>query len=121
MRKLYLTRQRALACFGTAYHCILGKSKEEHLEWVRQQPRKDLMQYHGPESVRNGETVCLELGEEASSLFVIAYLEQRELMTRTLPIPAGDEDLWISVITNFDGNRRLSLQLAPGGAAGEDL
>ena len=40
MRKLYLTRQRALACFGTAYHCILGKSQEEHLEWVRQQPRK---------------------------------------------------------------------------------
>ena len=115
MRKLYVTRKRALACFGLAYHCILGKSKEEHLSWVEEQSRQVLMQSHGPTAIRNGETLCLELGEGQSSLFVIAYLEQRNLMTQIIPIPAGDKDLWVSVITEFDGNRRISMKLIPGG------
>jgi len=116
MRKLYVTRKRALACFGLAYHCILGTSREEHLAWVKEQNREELMQDPGQAPVRNGETICLELGKEASSLFVIAYLEQRELMTQIIPIPAGTEDLWVSVVTDFDGNRRLSMRLVPGGS-----
>ncbi len=114
MRKLYIKRQRALACFGLCYHAIVGVSQETHLAWVRQQPREELLRYHGPESLRNGETIALDIGEAESSVFVVAYLQQRELMTRLLPIPPGTEDLLCTVVTNYDGNRRLSLELVPG-------
>ena len=114
MRKLYVKRQRALACFGISYHCVLGRSLEEHLKWVETQDRDTLMQSHGPGSMRNGETVCLEIGAGPGSLFVIAYLEQRVLTTRLLPIPPGPEDLLCTVVTRYDGNRRLSLELVPG-------
>ena len=114
MRRLYVKRQRALACFGTTYHCILGQSPEAHLRWVQEQDRTELMQAHGSNALRNGETICLELDEGANSLFVIAYLEQRELMTQAVPIPPGTEDLLCTVVTEYDGYRRLSLRLVPG-------
>ena len=114
MRKLYVKRQRALACFSVTYHCILGQSQEDHLRWVREQSRPELMRSREPGGMRNGETICLELGEGPSSIFVIAYLEQRDLMTRLLPIPAGTEDLLCTVVTQYDGNRRLALELVPG-------
>ena len=114
MRKLYVKRQRALACFGIAYHCILDRSREEHLKWVERQDREELMQYRGPESMRNGETICLDLGEGPGSIFVVAYPEHGVLSTRELPIPPGTEDLLCTVVTRFDGNRRLSLELVPG-------
>ena len=114
MRKLYVKRQRALACFGTAYHCVLGQSPEEHLRWAANQDRKDLMRYTGPGSLANGQTICLELDEGPTTIFVAAYLENRDLTTPVLPIPSGDQDLLCTVVTNYDGNRRLSLELVPG-------
>ena len=114
MRKLYVKRQRALACFGLAYHCVLNQSQAEHLKWVKDQDREDLMHLRGPGSMRNGETVCLELDEGPGSIFVAAYPEHGVLMTREIPIPPGREDLLCTVVTNYDGNRKLSLELVPG-------
>ena len=111
MRKLLISRQRALACFGTAYHCILGQSIEDHERWASEQNRNELMTGHDRNSIRNGETIVLEIPEEATTMFVIAYLEQRNLISQLLDIPAGHDDLHYAVITNFDGNRRLSLEL----------
>ena len=116
MRKLYVTRQRALACFGLLYHCVLGTSREDHLAWTENQNREELMCDIGHNAVRNGETICLELGEEATSLFVIAYLEKRNLITQTVSIPAGTDDLRVSIVTDYDGNRKLSIILIPDGS-----
>jgi len=114
MRKLYVKRQRALACFGTAYHCILGQSREEHIRWAEQQDRKTLMQREDPSALLNGETVCLEMEDAPSSLLVAAYLENRILTTQLVPIPAGTGNLLCTVVTHFDGARRLYLELVPG-------
>ena len=111
MRKLIVSRQRALACFGTAYHCIIGQSIEAHQQWASEQDRDVLMTSHAQNSIRNGETIMMEIPEDATTMFIIAYLEQRNLTTQKLTIPAGQTDLHYVVITNFDGNRRLSLEL----------
>ena len=52
MRKLYVKRQRALACFSVTYHCILGQSQEDHLRWVREQSRPELMRSREPGGMR---------------------------------------------------------------------
>ena len=115
MRNLYITRKRALACFGVLYHCILGASQEEHLAWVETQNREELMCDIGNNAIRNGETICVEIGEQETSLFVIAYLEKRNLMTQTVLIPEGTEDLRACIVTDYDGNRKLAMHVVPGG------
>ena len=111
MRHLYLKRERALACFAIAYHCVIGQSIENHRLWLQNQDRHALMAAHDPNSVRNGETICIELNEAPSSLFVVAYQEHGELTTQELAIPAGSEDLYFLVSTVYDGNRQLYLEL----------
>ena len=111
MRHLYLKRQRALACFAIAYHCVLGQSIEDHRLWLQNQDRSGLLSAHGPNSLRNGETIRIELDEAPSSLFVIAYQERGELVTQEVAIPAGSEDLCYVVSTVYDGNRQLYLEL----------
>ena len=113
MRKLYVTRERALACFALTYHCVIGQTVEEHLRWAEEQDREELMLRHGPGSLRNGETVCLALDEGPGSLFVIAYQEHGTLTTECVALPAGPDDLRYTVKTRFDGDRRLTLTLEP--------
>lgn len=111
MRKLYIRRERALACFAIPYHCVIGQPMEEHLRWAETQDRRALMMSH-ENAMRSGETICLTLDDEPSSLFVIAYQERGALITEELPVPAGTEDLFFVVSTQFDGNRRLCLELS---------
>ena len=111
MRNVYIKREKALACFGILYHCILGQEPQEHLLWAESQDRPSLMtQEEG--SLRNGGTCCLSLGNEATSLFVIAYLEHGQRMTNPLILPAGTEDLFCTVKTLFNGASELSLELS---------
>ncbi len=111
MRKLYLKRERALACFALPYHCVIGQTIEAHMRWAETQDPQALMLSLGPDTVQNGETLCFSLGEEFSSIFVIAYQQHGALVTEELPIPPGRSDLYFVVRTPFDGNRRLSLEL----------
>ena len=112
MRKLYIKRERALACFAIPYHCVVGQSREEHLRWVAEQDRAELMMLHGPGTMKNGETICMEMDENPSSLFVIAYQEHGELTTQEIAIPAGSSNLAYTVKTQYDGSRRLALELS---------
>ena len=112
MRNLYLKRERALACFAIPYHCVIGQTREEHLRWAETRDRPALMTSR-VNAVRSGETICVPLEEEPSSLFVIAYQERGALTTEELPLPAGSDDLYYVVTTQYDGHRRLSLELAP--------
>ncbi len=112
MRKLYIRRERALACFAIPYHCVVDEPMAEHLRRIETLDRRTLMLSHDENTVRNGETICLAHDETAGSLFVIAYREHDVLATETLPIPAGDGDLRFTVTTQYDGDRRLSLSLS---------
>lgn len=111
MRKLYVKRERTLACFALTYHCVLGQTVEEHLAWAETRDRAALMLDRGRGALRNGETVCLEIGEEAVLLFVIAYQERGALTTEAVTLPAGDRELRYTVTTEFDGDHRLALRL----------
>ena len=111
MRKLHIHRVRTLACFGLAFHCILGQPKETHLSWVETQDPQALMTSHGPGSIRNGETIELEIPETETTLFVIAYLEKGTMSTKEVTIPAGAEDAYFAVMADFDGYRKLSMVL----------
>lgn len=113
MRNLYIKRERALACFALPYHCVLGQDIESHLSWVRTQDRDALMTLRIPGSMRNGETCCLSIDEKESSIFVIAYLAHGELVTESLPIPAGTKDLHYTVETRYNGDNQLFIVLLP--------
>jgi hypothetical protein len=39
MRKLYIKRERVLACFGINYRCIVGENVQDHLAWAAAQDR----------------------------------------------------------------------------------
>ncbi len=111
MRKLHVERIRALACFGIGYHCIIGETSEAHLKWASEQDRAGLMQQIDDRTLLNGGKICVEIPEEETTLFVVAYREKSELTTETAVIPAGDEDVYYEVETAYDGNRRLALKL----------
>ena len=111
MRNLYIKRERALACFALAYRCVIGRSKEEYLQWLQTQDRSALMTAQDAYSIKNGGTICVELDEEPTTLFVIACQEHGALMTPVAAIPPGREDLYFVVLTVYDGNRKLCLDL----------
>ena len=112
MRKLYVKRERALACFGINYRCVIGENAQNHLEWAADQDRKALMMTVDDKTLRNGSLVCLEIDEEKTTLFVIAYREHSELISNTVKIPAGKMDLSYIVQTVYDGDKRLALNLS---------
>ena len=112
MRKLYIKRERALACFGINYRCIVGENVQDHLAWAAAQDREGLMMTVDEKTLRNGGTVCLEIGEEKTTLFVIAYREHSELVSNTVKIPAGKMNLHYTVQTIYDGDKRLALRLS---------
>lgn len=111
MRHLILRRERALACFATPYDCVLNRDREEFLAWLEGQELQTLMMQGVGTPVRNGETITLEIGEEAGGFFVAAYLEKRALVTEAAEIPAGDQDVRYVVRTQYDGFRRLGIVL----------
>lgn len=111
MRHLILRRERALACFATPYDCVLNRDREEFLAWLEGEQLQSLMVQGVGTPVRNGETVTLDIGEEAAAFFVAAYLEKRALVTEAAEIPAGDQDVRYVVRTQYDGFRRLGITL----------
>ena len=82
MRKLYIKRQRALFCFGTAYHAVLNQSMEDHFQWAEQQDRQWLMTFLDERALGNGAVIALEIGEAAGTVFVAAYLEAKILNSK---------------------------------------
>ena len=87
MRHLTVYRERALACFATAYYCVLGRDRSSFLEWLEGQDLRTLMLRGEGVPLRNGETIALEIGEEETTLFVAAYLENHSLVTNQVVIP----------------------------------
>ena len=113
MRRLVIHRERALACFAMKYHCIVGRERERFLEELSKQgPGVHLWDGDEP-TLQNGQTIGIVIGEEPVSFFVVACLDGWDLATEEVTIPAGEGDVYFTVRTDFDGDKRLSLQLIP--------
>ena len=113
MRKLVIHRERALACFAMKYHCIVGRERESFLAQLGEQgPGIHLWDGDEP-TLQNGQTLSLQIGEEAVSFFVVACLDGRDLATEEVNIPVGEEDVYYTVRTDFDGDKRLGIHLLP--------
>lgn len=114
MRKLIVHRERALACFAMKYHCVVGRDREAFLRELASEEKSVHLWGETDRALKNGQTISLEVGEGATTLFVVACLDGRDMATEELAIPPGGEDRAFTVVTDYDGNRRLAIRLVPG-------
>ncbi len=108
MRRLIIHRQRALACFGVPYYCVPG----DDIGAVLSMPSG--MTPDGV-AVANGQTVTILIDEAQPGRFFAAMKNgSRCLVTQPVTIPNGTEDVSFTIITDFDGLRRLQLRIVEG-------
>lgn len=112
MRNLIIHRERALAAFALSYHIHVNRDREEHLRELdgMSDPR---LEAHGDYALRNGQTLKLPMEETGGSFFVGIYTQEKNHVSLPVPVPAGSEDVAFRIITDFDGNKRLSFRIAP--------
>mgnify|MGYP004603669243 CR=1 FL=1 len=104
MRRLIVHRQRALACFAMTYYCLPGHVR----------PLIDGAETGDVPALRSGETAAMEIGEAPFEFFAVACLEGRNLVMDTCAVPAGTEDVRYTIVTDFDGYKKLQVRLEPG-------
>lgn len=112
MGRLILQRQRALGAFALKYHCFFGRDRETFMRILEETPLSDRTQLPSDCTLRNGERVTVELGEQGSCFFVAVYLESRNIVTPVVVVPPGDSEYTIE--TDFDRYLGLSLRIVPG-------
>lgn len=112
MRTLTLYRERALAGFALRYFCMLGRDRTKFIESLRQleDPRANGT---GDVALRNGERIKLEIDETETNIFAVVYLESRCIVTPSIPIPAGTEDLGFQLDTGFDQYLGMTVTVRP--------
>lgn len=114
MRKLIVHRERALACFAMKYHCVVDRDREEFLRALAEEEGSIHLWDEGDHALKNGQTISIELGEGRCTFFVVACLDGRDMATETVVIGPGGEDVYFTVVTDYDGNRRLAIRVEPG-------
>lgn len=112
MGRLVVHRQRALGAFALKYHCFFGKDREAFMKVLEETPLVDRPQLPSDCTLKNGERVTVELGEQGSCFFVAVYLESRTIVTPTVEVLPGDSAYTIE--TDFDRYLGLSLRVVPG-------
>ncbi len=112
MRRLIVHRQRALACFAMTYYCLPGHVRPL-IDGAETGAVPALCREHGV-PLRSGESAAVEIGEEPFEFFAVACLDGRNLVMDTCAIPAGTEDVRYTIVTDFDGYKRLQVRLEPG-------
>lgn len=113
MRKLILHRQKALACFAMKYHCIVNQDKECFLRELAALDQPVHLIDETDFALRNGETIALPLSEDGCRFFVVACLNGWDLPTNEIVVEPGTDDVFYTVVTDFDGNRRLRIYVEP--------
>jgi hypothetical protein len=109
MRRLIVHRQRALACFAMTYYCLPGHVRPL-IDGAETGAVPALCREHGV-PLRSGESAAVEIGEEPFEFFAVACLDGRNLVMDTCTIPAGTEDVRYTIVTDFDGYKRLQVRL----------
>ena len=112
MRNLIIHRERALAAFALSYHIHVNRDREEHLRALEAMadPR---LEARGDYALKNGQTLKIPMDESGGSFFVGIYTQEKNHVSLPVPVPPGHEDAAFRIITDFDGNKRLSFRLAP--------
>ncbi len=107
MRYLTVRRERALACFAMKYACILDRDQEQFIE---ENAQRTLEEGLGDwPTLRNGESIRIAITADETTFFSALQTEHKLMVTPVVTIEAGEEDAEILVQTEFDGNRKLSL------------
>ena len=111
MGQLTLLRRRALGAFALKYHCFFGCDRDTFMKVLEKTPMELRPQLPSDCTLKNGERVTVELGEQGTCFFVAVYLESRTIVTPSVEVPPGDFTYVIE--TDFDKYRGLSLRLEP--------
>ena len=112
MRNLIIHRERALAAFALSYHIHVNRDREQHLRDLENlaDPR---LEARGDYALRNGQTLKIPMDESGGSFFVGIYTQEKNHVSLPVPVPPGSGDAAFRIITDFDGNKRLSFRVAP--------
>lgn len=113
MRQLIVHRERALACFAMKYHCIVNRDREEFLAQLREDTQSVHLWNEREYALSNGQTISIPIEDHGCRFFVVACLDGRDLATEEAAVDTGCEDVSFIVRTEYDGNRKLGIRLAP--------
>ena len=114
MRHLIIHRQRALMGFGLSYFCILDETRERFMERLEGLTRAQCNALEGPVPITNGATIELPLDEAAHTFLIAHYPEEKNMVTREIPVPAGTEDVIYLIKTDMDMRRGIVVSVGPG-------
>ena len=114
MRHLIIHRQRALMGFGLSYFCILDETRERFMERLEGLTRAQCNALEGPVPITNGATIELPLDEAAHTFLIALYPEEKNMVTREIPVPAGTEDVIYLIKTSMDMWRGIVVSVGPG-------
>ncbi len=112
MRYLILQRERALAAFALTYYCHLNRDRQAHMEQLQAMadPR---LEATGDYGIKNGQTIRIPISEEENRFFMGIYTQTKNHVSGQVPVPAGTEDVTYRIITDYDGDKRLSFRIEP--------
>lgn len=112
MRELIIHRERALAAFALTYYVHINRDREAHLRALEAMadPR---LEARGDYGLRNGQTLRIPMDQEGGSFFIGIYTQEKNHVSLPVPVPPGEADIAFRIITDFDGNKRLSFRIAP--------
>lgn len=110
MRYLILHRERALAAFALTYYCHLNRDRTVHMEALEQmaEPR---LEARGDYGLKNGQTIKIPISQEENQFFIGIYTQQKNHVSGSVPIPAGETDVAYRILTDYDGDKRLSFRI----------
>ena len=112
MRNLIIHRERALAAFALTYYVHVNQNREQHLQDLAAMadPR---LEARGDYGLSNGGTVKIPIDEGENRFFIGIYTQEKNHVSQEVPIGPGTGDVSFKIITDFDGNKRLSFRVAP--------
>lgn len=114
MRYLIIHRQRALMGFGLSYFCILDQSREDFLARLEGLSRAECSALDGANPITNGQTVQIPIDDQAHTFLIALYPEEKNMVTREIPVPAGTEDAVFLIKTDMDMRRGIVVAVGPG-------
>ncbi len=113
MRHLIIHRQRALMGFGLSYFCILDETRDSFMAQLEGLSRAECNALEGPTPITNGATIDLELDDQAHTFLIALYPEEKNMVTREIPVPAGEEDAVFLIKTDMDMRRGIVVSVGP--------
>lgn len=114
MRQLIICRQRALMGFGLRYYCILDQDRDAFLSQIEGLSRAECNSLDGPVPITNGATIHLPIDENAHSFLIALYPEEKNMVTKNIPVPAGTADVIFIIQTDMDMRRGIMVSVGPG-------